>query len=106
MTTGKTIALTRWTFVSKLMCLLFNVLSRLVIAFHPTRSPSPHGSFVKISLVLRAPGCCLVCGAGDSAALTAAVTGRGLMFAKILEGQKHRAPCTHGAGKRRTSGAP
>ena len=33
MTTGKTIALTRWTFVGKVMCLLFNMLSRLVIAF-------------------------------------------------------------------------
>ena len=32
MTTGKTIALTRWTFVSKVMSLLFNLLSRLVIA--------------------------------------------------------------------------
>ena len=31
MTTGKTIALTRWTFVGKLMSLLFNMLSRLVI---------------------------------------------------------------------------
>ena len=35
MTTGKTIALTRWTFVAKLMSLLFNMLSRLVIAFLP-----------------------------------------------------------------------
>ena len=35
MTTGKTIALTRWTFVSKLMSLIFNMLSRLVIAFLP-----------------------------------------------------------------------
>ena len=35
MTTGKTIALTRWTFVGKVMCLLFNMLSRLVIAFLP-----------------------------------------------------------------------
>ena len=35
MTTGKTIALTRWTFVGKAMSLLFNVLSRLVIAFLP-----------------------------------------------------------------------
>ena len=34
-TTGKTIALTRWTFVSKVMSLLFNMLSRLVIAFLP-----------------------------------------------------------------------
>ena len=31
MTTGKTIALTRWTFVDKVMSLLFNMLSRLVI---------------------------------------------------------------------------
>ena len=35
MTTGKTIALTRWTFVAKIMSLLFNMLSRLVIAFLP-----------------------------------------------------------------------
>ena len=35
MTTGKTIALTRWTFVSKVMSLLYNMLSRLVIAFLP-----------------------------------------------------------------------
>ena len=33
MTTGKTIPLTRWTFVGKTMSLLFNMLSRLVIAF-------------------------------------------------------------------------
>ena len=35
MTTGKTIALTRWTCVDKVMSLLFNMLSRLVIAFLP-----------------------------------------------------------------------
>ena len=35
MTTGKTIALTRWTFVGKVMPLLFNMLSRLVINFLP-----------------------------------------------------------------------
>ena len=35
MTTGKTIALTRWTFVGKAMSLLFNMLSRLNIAFLP-----------------------------------------------------------------------
>ena len=34
-TTGKTIALTRWTFVGKVMSLLYNKLSRLVIAFLP-----------------------------------------------------------------------
>ena len=33
MTTGKTIALTRWTFVDQVMSLLFNILSRLVITF-------------------------------------------------------------------------
>uniref|UniRef100_A0AC11DZT6 Uncharacterized protein n=2 Tax=Ovis aries TaxID=9940 RepID=A0AC11DZT6_SHEEP len=37
MTTGKTIALTRWTFVDKGMFLLFNMLSRLVITFLPRR---------------------------------------------------------------------
>ena len=36
MTTGKTIALTRWTFVAKVMSLLFNRLSRLVIIFLPS----------------------------------------------------------------------
>ena len=35
MTIGKTIALTSWTFVDKIMSLLFNMLSRLVIAFLP-----------------------------------------------------------------------
>ena len=35
MTTGKTIALTRQTFVGKVMSLLFDMLSRLVIGFHP-----------------------------------------------------------------------
>ena len=34
-TTGKAIALTRWTFVGKVMSLLFNMFSRLVIAFLP-----------------------------------------------------------------------
>ena len=35
MTTGKTIALTGWTFVGKVMSLLLNILSRLVITFLP-----------------------------------------------------------------------
>ena len=35
MTTGKTIALTRWTFVGEVMSLLFNMLSRLVLIFLP-----------------------------------------------------------------------
>ena len=50
MTTGKTVALTRWTFVGKIMSLLFNLFSRLVITFLPRskclliswlQSPSP-----------------------------------------------------------------
>ena len=36
MTTGKTIVLTRWTFIGKVMSLLFNMLSELVIAFFPS----------------------------------------------------------------------
>ena len=43
MTTGKTIALTRWTFVGKVMSLLFNMLSRLVITFLPRSVFSFHG---------------------------------------------------------------
>ena len=39
MTTGKTIALTRWTLVGKVMSLLFNMLSRLVITFLPRSKP-------------------------------------------------------------------
>ena len=41
MTTGKTIALTRWTFVGKVMSLLFNMLSRLVITFLPRSKHLP-----------------------------------------------------------------
>ena len=37
MTTGKTIVLSRWAFVGKVMSLLFNMLSRLLIAFLPRR---------------------------------------------------------------------
>ena len=66
MTTGKTIALTRQTFVGKVMSLLFNILSRFVIAFLPRskclliswlQSPSavilepPKIKFVTISVV-------------------------------------------------------
>ena len=48
MTTGKTTALTRWTFVRKVMALLFNVLSRFVIAFLPR---SKHLSFTAAVIV-------------------------------------------------------
>ena len=48
MTTGKTITLTRWTFVGKVMSLLFNMLSRLVITFlllHPAAAAAAAKSF-------------------------------------------------------------
>ena len=48
MTTGKTIALTRWTFVGKVMSLLFNVLSR---QWHPTSVLLPRKSHGRRSLV-------------------------------------------------------
>ena len=47
-TAGKTIALTRWTFVSKVMFLLFNTLSRLVIAF---LSRDKHLDFMVVVIV-------------------------------------------------------
>ena len=48
MTTGKTIALTRWTLVGKVMSLLFNMLSRLAME----KAMAPHSS----SLAWRIPG--------------------------------------------------
>ena len=73
MTTGKTMALTRWTFVGKVMSLLFNMLFRLVIAFLPRskclliswlQSPSAvaclinisHGAVAGILILFRKPG--------------------------------------------------
>ena len=52
MTTGKTIILTRWTFVGKVMSLLLNMLSRLVITFLP-RSSSVQFSLSVVSNSLR-----------------------------------------------------
>ena len=65
MTTGKTIALTRWTFVGKVMSLLFNILSRLVIAFLP-RSKSLLISWLHSpsAVILESPKivcCCFHC---------------------------------------------
>ena len=55
-TTGKTIALTRWTFVGKVMSLFFNMLSRLVITFLPrskhlliSRLQSPSDTYKKMT---------------------------------------------------------
>ena len=52
MTTGKTIALTRWTFVGKVTSLLFNMLPRLVIAFLP-RSKHPLISCISFKILGR-----------------------------------------------------
>ena len=46
MTTGKTIALTRWAFVSKVMSLLFNTLSRFVVVFLPRSKTSFINNFM------------------------------------------------------------
>ena len=54
MTTGKTIALTRWTFVGKVMSLLFNRLFRLVITFLP-RSKHLLISWLQCSAVILEP---------------------------------------------------
>ena len=50
MTTGKTIGLSIWTFVSKEMSPLFNTLSRFVIAFLPRASPSTNFKYFLIQL--------------------------------------------------------
>ena len=53
MTTGKTIALTRWTFVGQVMSLLFNMLSRLVITFLLRRNLKDH--LIAFHLMLKFP---------------------------------------------------
>ena len=57
-TTGKTVALTRWTFVDKVMSLLFNMLTRLVITFLPrskrlliSRLPSPSAVILELKKI-------------------------------------------------------
>ena len=52
MTTGKTIALSRWTFVGKVMPLLFNMLSRFVIAFLTRKKHLVYGYVYNIQLRL------------------------------------------------------
>ena len=54
MTTGKTIALTRWTFVGKVMSLLFNMLSRLVRAFLMSQHQKTHQVLITQSHMFRA----------------------------------------------------
>ena len=55
MTTGKTIALTRWTFVGKVMSLLFNMRSRLAITFLPRSKPLLTSWRQSISAVILEP---------------------------------------------------
>ena len=76
MTTGKTITLTRWTFAGKVISLLFNMLSRFVVAFLPRSKhhlilwlPSPYAvileskkiKFVTVSIAFPSI-CCEVMG--------------------------------------------
>ena len=55
MPTGKTIALTRWTFVGRAMSLLFNMLSNLVIAFLPRSKPLLISWLQSLSAVILEP---------------------------------------------------
>ena len=55
MTAGNTIALTRWTFVGKVMSLLFNMLSRLVITFLPRSNHLPVSQLQSPTAVILEP---------------------------------------------------
>ena len=55
MTTGKTIVLTIWTFVGKVMSLLFNMLSRFVIAFLPRNEHLLISWLQSLSIVILEP---------------------------------------------------
>ena len=55
MTTGKTVALTIWTFVGKVMSLLFNMLSRFVIAFLPRSKHLLISWLQSLSIVISEP---------------------------------------------------
>ena len=57
MTPGKTIALTRQTFVDKVMCVLFNMLSRLVITFLPRSKRLLIISYTSIHFLVVMYGC-------------------------------------------------
>ena len=89
MTTGKTIALTRQTFVSKVMSLLFKMLSRFDIAFLP-RSNQLLISWLQLNLVvvLLAQLCPALCDTTDCSSSDCSPPGssvHGILQAKILE---------------------
>ena len=77
MTTGKTIALSRWTFVGKVMSLLFNVLSRLVIAFLPRRSVTAAAAAKSLQ------SCLTLCDPIDGSPSSSAIPG--ILQARTLE---------------------
>ena len=77
MTTGKTIALTRQTFVGKVMSLLFNVLSRLVIAFLPRRSMTAAAAAKSLQ------SCLTLCNPIDGSPSSSAIPG--ILQARTLE---------------------
>ena len=64
MTTGKTIALTRWTFVGKVMSLLFNMLSSVVITFLP-RSISIFPKYFHLTCCSVSKACPTLCNSMD-----------------------------------------
>ena len=80
-TTGKTVALTRQTFVGKVMSLLFNVLSRLVIAFLPRRSVSAAAAAAAAAKSLQS--CPTLCDPTDGSPPGSAVPG--ILQARTLE---------------------
>ena len=83
MTTGKTIALTRRTFVDKVMSLLLNMLTRLVITFLP-RSKCLLISWLRSpSAVILDTSCLILCNLADYRPLGYSV--HGIFWAKILE---------------------
>ena len=80
MTTGKTIVLARWTFVSKVMSLLFNMLSRFVIAF------LPRGKCLLISW-LQLPSAVIL---EPKKIKSVTASHQSANFARILERYKHK----------------
>ena len=85
MTIGKTVALTRWTFVGKVMSLLLNMLSRLVIAFLP-RSKRLLNSWLQSPsvVILEPPKIKPLTVSTDSSSICHEVDGTGCQYLSFL----------------------
>ena len=83
MMTGKTIALTRWTFVDKVMSLLFNMLSRLVITFLPRSKSLLKAGHAAAAAAKSLQSCPTLCDPTDGSPLASSVPG--ILQARILE---------------------